>query len=46
MKKPTEQVLAELTGDDRTVTEAATHSRITVEPCACEQDHDHIQGEQ
>ena len=46
MKKSTAEVLAELTGDDRTETEAATHSRITVEPCACDQDHDHIEGEQ
>lgn len=45
-KKSTAEVLAELTGDDRTVTEAATHQRIRVEPCACESDTDHIEGEQ
>ena len=45
-KKTTAEVLIELTGDDRTEHEAATHNALTVEPCACNQDTDHIKGEQ
>lgn len=46
MKKTPEQVLAELTGDDRTVTEAATHDVIRREPCACRATTDHDPGDE
>ena len=46
MKKSTAEVLAELTGDDRTVQQAATHQRIklTAEPCDCAATEDHDYG--
>ena len=44
MKKPTAEVLAELTGDDRTEAEAATHFAIVAMPCACHAPEDHNQG--
>lgn len=44
MKKPTAEVLAELTGDNRTVQEAATHVALIAHPCACRSTEDHDYG--
>lgn len=45
-KRTPAEVLAELTGDNRTVTEAATHVRFTYEPCDCGHPDDHPAGEE
>ena len=45
-KKTTAEVLIELTGDDRTEHEAATHNVWFNEPCDCDAHDDHDYGQE
>lgn len=45
-RRPIAEVLAELTGDDQTVAEAADHSVWFSEPCDCNAADDHDYGQE